>query len=605
MIAFLQPLVLLGLAAAAIPTLLHLIGRRQPPTVIFPAVRYLTATEREHSRRLKLRNLLLLFLRTLVIVFVVLGAARPVVRMPGGSFHPPTAVAFVVDNSLSSGAVVGGRRILDSLVAAARRVLDRTSPQDRLWLVAADGIPRRMGRAELAAALDSLRVWPVRLDLGAAIRAAAEVVAGDPLPGEEVVVFSDLQQSALSPGDDPAVRVLVWGPPTLPENRGVDSAVAEPARWSPTGAVIVAVGGSASEPAAVLLTVGGRELARSVAAPGDRVVLAGDAVLRGWLRGVVELDPDELRADDRRWFALHVAPPVAAEARPGAGSFVREALAVLQQGGRAGVGPDVVLDDQLADPVTVLFPPSDPSLVGALNRALAARGVGWRYEELIDGEWELTGDVGLAVGAAVFRRYRLRGSDVVVARAGGDPWLVRSDGVVLVASRMEEEWTALPIGAAFVPFVNFLIDRLAVREGWIARATPGAVVELPPTATAVLTSTGALSLPSDGRVTAPLEPGVYFLRGAAGDTVGALEVNHDPRESQVIAASRPAVRAAFGDDAQVLEREAFERTLFRGTRRADLTGVLIAAAVLAALAELALGSAGTGRREVRDAPATH
>ncbi len=264
-----------------------------------------------------------------------------------------------------------------------------------------------------------------------------------------------------------------------------------------------------------------------------------------------------------------------------------------------------MLDDQLADPVTVLFPPSDPSLVGALNRALAARGVGWRYEELIDGEWELTGDVGLAVGAAVFRRYRLQGSDVVVARAGGDPWLVRSDGVVLVASRMEEEWTALPIGAAFVPFVNFLIDRLAVREGWIARATPGAVVELPPTATAVLTSTGALSLPSDGRVTAPLEPGVYFLRGAAGDTVGALEVNHDPRESQVIAASRPAVRAAFGDDAQVLEREAFERTLFRGTRRADLTGVLIAAAVLAALAELALGSAGTGRREVRDAPATH
>ena len=71
MISFLEPLALLGLAAALIPTLLHLLGRRLPPEVVFPAVRYLTATEREHSRRLWLRNLLLLILRTLVMVLVV------------------------------------------------------------------------------------------------------------------------------------------------------------------------------------------------------------------------------------------------------------------------------------------------------------------------------------------------------------------------------------------------------------------------------------------------------------------------------------------------------------------------------------------------------
>ena len=47
--------VLLGLAAAAIPVLLHLLARREPPTVVFPAVRYLVSTTREHQRRLKLR----------------------------------------------------------------------------------------------------------------------------------------------------------------------------------------------------------------------------------------------------------------------------------------------------------------------------------------------------------------------------------------------------------------------------------------------------------------------------------------------------------------------------------------------------------------------
>ena len=80
MISFLQPLALFGLVAAGLPTLLHLLGRRLPPVVIFPAVRYLTETEREHSRRLRLRNLLLLVLRTLAIALLaplVQSHARP------------------------------------------------------------------------------------------------------------------------------------------------------------------------------------------------------------------------------------------------------------------------------------------------------------------------------------------------------------------------------------------------------------------------------------------------------------------------------------------------------------------------------------------------
>ncbi|MDQ2669517.1 MAG: BatA domain-containing protein, partial [Gemmatimonadota bacterium] len=48
MISFLYPALLAGLVAAAIPILLHLIARRSPPTVAFPAVRYLVDTRREH-----------------------------------------------------------------------------------------------------------------------------------------------------------------------------------------------------------------------------------------------------------------------------------------------------------------------------------------------------------------------------------------------------------------------------------------------------------------------------------------------------------------------------------------------------------------------------
>ena len=148
MIGFLSPLALFALAAAAIPPLLHLLARKLPPVVPFPAVRYLSETERKHSRRLKLRNLLLLFLRTLLIIIIALAAARPVARVPFGGSHEPAAVALIVDNSLSSGAVVDGRRVLDGILDQARHVLDRAGDDDRVWLVLADGIPRRISRQE-------------------------------------------------------------------------------------------------------------------------------------------------------------------------------------------------------------------------------------------------------------------------------------------------------------------------------------------------------------------------------------------------------------------------------------------------------------------------
>ncbi|MGH7632035.1 MAG: BatA domain-containing protein, partial [Gemmatimonadales bacterium] len=108
MIGFLHPWLLAGLVAAGIPILLHLLQRREPPTVVFPAVRYLIAATQEHQRRLKLQNWLLLILRTALIVLLVLAAAGPTVPARGAPGHAPSALVVVVDNSASSGAVVNG-----------------------------------------------------------------------------------------------------------------------------------------------------------------------------------------------------------------------------------------------------------------------------------------------------------------------------------------------------------------------------------------------------------------------------------------------------------------------------------------------------------------
>ena len=593
---FLQPLALLGLAAAAIPALLHLLQRRVPPTVQFPAVRYLSETERRHSRRLKLRNLLLLLLRTALIACVVIAAARPVARLPFGRAHGPSALAVVVDNSLSSGAVVNGRRMVDILADEARAVVRRADATDHLWFVFADGVPARLTPAEARTRLDSLVPEPVRLDLGGAVRAAARVVRDDALPGE-VVVLSDLQASALSPGMPPVVPVLVWTPPPGPGDRGVDSAWTVPATWLGGGRVVAAIGGTGA-PADVQLEVGGRVVAHALAAPGATAVFDVPAPPFGWHVARVVLPPDELRADDAFDVAVRrVAPPRVA-VRPGAGPFVADAIHVLERAGHVNAGTDVVVDDALSGSRVIVVPPADPALVGPVNRALAARGIPWRYGARAAGSWAVTGELPGLADARVLRRQVLRGPGGrtgVLAEAGGTPWIVRSGDVVLLGSRLEEAWTTLPVSAGFVPFLDQLVGDLGAGTYRRVRAAPGDAVTLPASGTALLGPAGRIALPPDGRITAPRVTGVYFILGAAGDTIGALAVNHDPRETRLVRAEPEALAASFGPDVRLDDAPGLDRDLFRGARRADLGGWFLVLALATALGELGVATAG-GKR---------
>ncbi|MDE3128448.1 MAG: BatA domain-containing protein, partial [Gemmatimonadota bacterium] len=118
--SFLSPWLLALGAAAAVPLLLHLLRRRIGTRVEFPAARYLARAEREHSRTLRLRNLVLMVARVAAVLLVALAAARPAARWLGRG-HGPTALAVVLDNSMSTTAVEQGRPLLAHLEALAGR----------------------------------------------------------------------------------------------------------------------------------------------------------------------------------------------------------------------------------------------------------------------------------------------------------------------------------------------------------------------------------------------------------------------------------------------------------------------------------------------------
>src|SRR2546421_183810 len=235
-VTFLHPLALLGLAAAGIPALLHLLERRVPPEAEFPPIRYLSEAERQSARRLKLRHLLLLVLRTTLIALIVMAAARPLVRSRGavgGGAHEPTALALILDNSPSSGAVVDGHPLIERLKTVVRAAISRAAPGDRLWLMLSDGVARAGSRDALLATVDSGVPGWRGVDLTGAVAGARRVVDAEPLPGREVAVVSDLQRTTLGEGraDIPrGVRVLALAPASsgeAPADRGGGAAPVE------------------------------------------------------------------------------------------------------------------------------------------------------------------------------------------------------------------------------------------------------------------------------------------------------------------------------------------------------------------------------------------
>jgi Aerotolerance regulator N-terminal len=587
-ISFLHPWVLAGLLAAGVPILLHLIQRRQPPVVVFPAVRYLVDTTREHQKRLKLRNWLLLIIRTLLIILLVLAAAGPTAPIRGAAGHSPAAMVIILDNSLSSGVVVSGTSRVETLRDAARDILGRATPEDRLWLILSDGLPRRGDAARLIRLVDSAGTTSSRLDLGNAISQAGALLATQTLPGE-IIVISDLQATAVSSAEISRPVLVIRPDDQVSRNLGVATIDPGPQPWSLSGArVTLSVAGDSALAIPVSIRLGDRPPRQALASVGLPTSASLGGTAAGWWPIQADLDPDELLADNARTGVVRVAPVAQVSWDPDL-KYLGAASEVLAANGRITRGNEVALG-RLGPGYSVVEPPADPAELGALNRALDQRGVGWRFGRLVMGS--ASTDSGALVGRErVDQRYTLEpvgsGRTGVMATVGGAPWIIRGGGVVLLGSRIEPAWTGLPLSAGFMPFMDALLNRIARGEITLSGGFPGDPVTLPDQVTEV--RLGDRTWQAEGGAPfRPAETGIHFLLSGV-DTVGALAVNFDPRESVLEPASDGAVEDLWNGATIVTPEEGPLRAFSLGVR-SDLRGAMLWGALVLGLAEILLAS---------------
>ena len=581
---FLAPFFLSLAVLAGVPLLVHLLRRRVTRTVSFPAVRFLQQSQREHDReRLVRTRLVLLLRRRAVSALAGAGGRRGASR--GGAGPPPAAVAIVLDQSMSTAAVVDGQTLFARLQAAAQSVASQLATADRAWLVTSHGTVLAGDGPTLSAAIAALQPAAGRGDLAGALQRGRRLVRAGAPRTPVLVVVTDGQRSALDVQPEPLalddVPLVVHVPPlTPPRNRAVVDVSVEPARWTPAGRLRAQLTVPGPTPWRAILAQ--RTLARGTtesngATDGPTAVdVEAVATDTGWLAGRVELDPDDFPGDDVRHFAVRVAPPTPVSVSAAAGPFVRAAIEALIDDGRLRrtAGSDardagtvaIVSAVERARGAAVRVAPSDPLQVVAANRALEQAGIPWRYGAVLrdsvtvrepetsasrggaeargEGEPASVDDGASLLGTTVALRYRLAPvagpatsgvtTGEVLLEAGGSPWLVVGRDYALLASPLVPEATDAPLRGAFLPWLRDLVSRRLGDDGLMLAAAPGDTLTAVGQIDSLVSPAGTARPTSGVGLVVPDTTGVYALR-RAGRTVGVLVVNAEPEESRVTA----------------------------------------------------------------------
>ena len=223
---FLHPLLLAGLAAVTVPILIHLLLRQRPRPRPWAAMRWLLAAAQQASRRYRLTNLLLLFLRMLLICLIALAVARPLL----GGLGDGERLVLIIDRTASMGAhgtdpgpLAAAQSALQASDLAYRSVVVVSVANDVELVV--DGTP-----AAAVAAIGRLTAsdLPGGLDRAAHAPLNDRVLAALGSNRPDVVLISDFQQDqgeALSALLAQRARQVVRWAPLPPAAAGANAAV--------------------------------------------------------------------------------------------------------------------------------------------------------------------------------------------------------------------------------------------------------------------------------------------------------------------------------------------------------------------------------------------
>lgn len=331
---FLNTALLAALSLGLIPILIHLLNRQRFKQVDFPTLRFLKEMQRQKMRQVKIRQLILLLLRTLAVLFLVLALTRPVIRSTAGilpGVEAKSTVVLVIDRSASMQTETSSGTRFREVQTRAQEILASMGDNDEIQVVWADPAPTLFPEfptnhvALIREAIVDAEATYQGGDIVNALQAARKILGASQNLHKEVYVLSDFSGSAwpeampdleLLPDD---VRLFLI--PTSSDSRRnmgiidahITSRLITPGRPVELAFQAFNSGSVPAEERIVSVYVSGRRVAQT------RVSLQAGRQQEyrikfvpeepGSQTGYVRIeDPDDFAADDKREFVLRVPP---------------------------------------------------------------------------------------------------------------------------------------------------------------------------------------------------------------------------------------------------------------------------------------------------------
>ncbi len=201
---FLNTAFLFTAFAALLPLIIHMISRRRVDAIDFSSIRFLKQLERKKMRRVRIRQILLLIIRSLILLFVALAIARPTLRgaLDGGVLsHARTSVAIVIDDSSSMSRRTNGGVLFTEAVARVRAIAELLSSGDETFLLTASS-PTEVVIGDgtfspdvLDAELSALEPTEAGTDYRRAVTAALGYLAESHNLNRELYIIGDMQRT--------------------------------------------------------------------------------------------------------------------------------------------------------------------------------------------------------------------------------------------------------------------------------------------------------------------------------------------------------------------------------------------------------------------------
>ncbi|HGJ64204.1 TPA: VWA domain-containing protein [bacterium] len=318
-----NPLILIGILAAGIPFLIHLWSKKRAKIIDFSSIQFLMSINKRKFRRLRLRQILVLIMRMLIILFIVIGLARPVFNSrwamaTGGKTK--RSIVIILDNSYSMGySSLQGIRF-DRAKDYANKIIDSLNSGDSVSLIFMSDTPKVVFKRlnsninQVRDAINDSQISHRGTSVLSSILEAESLLKDSKDPQKQIYLITDLAENGWQEwrqiskdelSDDVEISIIKIGDDTI-DNKAIES-ITISNEFTGVGIpvqITAKIKGNKGQTMAELIVDDQKKGKATV--DGNTISFTHVFDQKGSRYGEIRLTSDNLVIDDVRYFALDV-----------------------------------------------------------------------------------------------------------------------------------------------------------------------------------------------------------------------------------------------------------------------------------------------------------